>query len=212
MDEFETSLESAKLQLEPRTIQTLREYCRLLWERNEQINLTRHTTFAQFVARDLVDSVQLSLQLGQGETILDLGSGGGAPGLLLAILRPDLKVSLSDSIKKKAKVLQELSDRLGVHVEVYDCRGESLLEDFRYDTITARAVGPLAKLLPLLNGKWFAFSRLLVVKGPSWQDEIAAARSARVWTDARYDLKQLAEYPVPGEGWMSCILEIRWRS
>ena len=82
------------------------DIAQLLWEWNEKINLTRHTDYEKFVGRDLVDSLAFAEFLEQGEKVLDVGSGGGVPGVVLAIVRPDLKISLSDSVGKKAKVLE----------------------------------------------------------------------------------------------------------
>ena len=81
----------------------LEQYCRLLWDWNTKINLTRHTDYQTFVARDLVDSLALAEFLEPGERVLDVGTGGGVPGIVLAIVRPDLAVSLSESVGKKAR-------------------------------------------------------------------------------------------------------------
>lgn len=210
--DFDAALVRAGItDLTPEMKAQLQTYCRLLWERNEVMNLTRHTTAEQFVFRDLLDSWQLARLLGQGEQVLDIGSGGGVPGLLLAILRPDLKLTLSDSVKKKARALEEFAAALGLPVEIYDCRAESLLESFRYDSTIARAVGPLVKLLPLLRQEWLHVGRLLVLKGPRWQEELQEARQASAFLDRELQLSVLAEYPIPGETWSSTILEIRPR-
>ncbi|MFO0261816.1 MAG: 16S rRNA (guanine(527)-N(7))-methyltransferase RsmG, partial [Planctomycetota bacterium] len=138
--EFDAALLRAGIaDLTPEMKAQLQKYCRLLWDRNEVMNLTRHTTAEQFVFRDLLDSWQLARLLGQGEHVLDIGSGGGVPGLLLAILRPDLKLTLSDSVKKKARALEEFAAALDLQVEIYDCRAESLLESFGYDSPRGRA-------------------------------------------------------------------------
>ena len=71
-------------------IARLEQYCRLLWEWNDKLNLTRHTDYEKFVGRDLVDSLAFAQFLDQGERILDVGTGGGVPGVLLAILRDRL--------------------------------------------------------------------------------------------------------------------------
>ena len=71
---------------------------------------TRHTDFEKFVARDLADSRVFAAFLGQGEKILDVGTGGGVPGVVLAIIRPDLKVSLCESIAKKARAVADIVD------------------------------------------------------------------------------------------------------
>lgn len=210
--EFESALQQAGItELTAEMKSKLQKYCQLLWERNEVMNLTRHLTYPQFVFRDLLDSWHLSRLLGEGEQVLDIGSGGGVPGLLLAILRPDLKLTLSDSVKKKARALEEFAAALELPVEIYDCRAESLLESFRYDSTLARAVGPLAKLLPLLRREWLHVGRLLLLKGPRWQEELQAARQASAFLDRELQLTVKAEYPIPGETWSSTILEIRPR-
>ena len=86
-------------------VETLARYCHLLWDWNRKLNLTRHTDYEAFVARDVVDSLQLSSLLHESEEVLDVGSGGGAPGVILCIVRPDLQVSLCDSVGKKARAL-----------------------------------------------------------------------------------------------------------
>jgi len=92
--------------------------------------------------------------------VLDLGSGGGLPGLPLAIIRPDLRIVLVDSIKKKTAVIEDLVERLGLSgVSVVTARVEALAHDItavnHFDFVVARAVGPLVDLIrwsrPLLN-------------------------------------------------------------
>ena len=73
-------------------IPRLAAYAARLWDWNERLNLTRHTDVERFVTRDIVDAVALEPHLAHGERILDVGTGGGVPGVLLAILRPDLRV------------------------------------------------------------------------------------------------------------------------
>ena len=67
--------------------------------------------------RDLLDSYQLAKLLKPNEEILDLGTGGGVPGILVAILRPDLDVSLCDSVAKKAKVAESIVEGLQLNVQ-----------------------------------------------------------------------------------------------
>ena len=65
-----------------------------------KINLTRHTTYERLVSRDLVDTLALAELLETLPGVLDVGTGGGVPGVLLAIVRPDVSVALADSIGK----------------------------------------------------------------------------------------------------------------
>ncbi len=181
-------------------------YRALLWEWNEKINLTRHTTCDKFVARDLVDTLQLAAQLEPRERVLDIGSGGGVPGLLLAIVRPDLRVAVSDSVGKKARVLEDLVGRLELPVKVYPARAEEVLAISTCDTLTARAVAPLRKLLTWLEPHWEAFDRLLLVKGKNWTDERGEARHYGLLRDK--ELRCLSTYETPGFG-ESVVLSIR---
>ena len=141
----------------------LAEYAETLWSWNEKMNLTRHTTAEQFVGRDLLDSYELSKLLIEGEEVLDLGTGGGVPGIPLKILRPDLTVVVCDSVGKKAEAVEQMVQKLGLDVEVFKGRGEERLEDSRFDAVVARAVGPLRKLLNLLSEHWFEAGRLLAI-------------------------------------------------
>ena len=184
----------------------LDRYCRLLWDWNEKINLTRHTNYEKFVARDLADCVQLARLLKAGEEILDAGTGGGVPGLVLAIIRPDLKVTLCDSVGKKARAVEAMASELGLAVTVYPIRAEELLEDMRFDAVVVRAVGPLWKLLTWFKPHWNSMRRLLVIKGPKWKEELVEAKRRGLVRDLQ--LKTAAEYPLAGTESQSVILKI----
>lgn len=173
----------------------LQRYCRMLWDANQHLNLTRHTDWDVFVSRDLTDVMQLSALLDRPEMeILDIGSGGGIPGVVLAIVRPDLRISVCDSTQKKARVLQEMVTELELPVTVHAERAESVLEDDGFDACTARAVGPIWKLLTWLNGHWPSIRRLYAFKGPRWQDELAVAKEKGL--TRRLIVKAVARYPL----------------
>ena len=95
-------------------IEALDRYRQLLWDWNEKLNLTRHATLEKFVTRDVVDSLAFSGYLAEGEDVLDVGTGGGVPGVLLAIVRPDISVSLCESVAKKARAVEDILTRLRV--------------------------------------------------------------------------------------------------
>lgn len=194
------------LSLEGRQVEQLDRYCRLLWDWNEKLNLTRHTDYDKFVCRDVVDSLQLAAHLRPEEEVLDVGTGGGVPGVVLAIVRPDLNVALCESVGKKARAVQAIVQDLGLDIPVFPLRAEELLEDTRYDALLMRAVGPLWKLLALFKPHWHSFRRMLVIKGPKWIEELAEVRRRGLLNNLQ--LKTAAEYPLAGADGQSVILKI----
>ncbi len=165
------------IKLQPEEIQLLERYCDLLWDWNTKLNLTRHNDAEAFVTRDLVDTRRLAAQIGQGLRVLDIGSGGGVPGIPLAILRPDLNITLAESVQKKSAVLQTMVKALRIRVAVQADRAENVLRRQKFDVVTARAVAPLPKILTWLQPVWKSTGQLLLIKGQNWtaERELAAA-------------------------------------
>ena len=96
-------------------IELLDRYRQLLWEWNEKMNLTRHTTIEKFVTRDVVDSHQVrQAPWSTGERVLDVGTGGGVPGSILAIVAAGSDVSLCESTQKKARAVEAMVAELGL--------------------------------------------------------------------------------------------------
>ena len=206
---LQSALESCALEI-PEAQQTLIEkYCHLLWQWNEKLNLTRHLDYEKFVTRDVVDAVQLAEFLEPEESVLDFGSGGGVPGVLLAILRPDLNLTLCDSIEKKTKALADIVAQLPLPTTVVTSRVQDLLPDERYDTLVARAVGPMSRVLGWVEPYWACFNRLLLIKGPRWLEERGDARHrGRL---KHVELRNLKSYPMPGTESESVILSFRYQ-
>jgi len=195
-----------QIELPPPQVALLQQYCGLLWDWNTKINLTRHTDYEKFVARDLVDSLAFAEFLQPKEKVLDVGTGGGVPGVVLAIVRSDLELALCESVGKKARVVADIVDRLGLKTPVVHARAEDLLVDHRYNTLVIRAVARLKKLLEWFRPHWKAFDRLLVLKGPSWIAERGEARHYGLLHDLA--LRKLTSYPLPGTESESVLLQI----
>jgi len=205
-DTLRAALARHGLEIPTPQVELLEKYCCLLWDWNTKLNLTRHTDYEKFVSRDLVDSLQLAAHLRPEEEVLDVGTGGGVPGVVLAILRPDLKVALCASVGKKARAVESIVKDLGLEVPVFPFRAEELLEDTRYDALVIRAVGPLWKLLAGFKPHWHSFRRMLVIKGPKWTEELAEARRRGLMHNLQ--IKTAAEYPLPGADGKSVVLKI----
>jgi 16S rRNA (guanine527-N7)-methyltransferase len=132
----------------PETSARLADYRDLLLRWNARINLISAETAAQADQRHIADCAQLQRLLPQGGPVADIGSGGGLPGMVLAILQPDREFHLVESDKRKAAFLVEASARLTLPmVRVHVCRAESAKLP-PLTAITARALAPLASLLP----------------------------------------------------------------
>jgi 16S rRNA (guanine527-N7)-methyltransferase len=114
----------------------------------------------------------------------------------MAICRPDLRVTLCESVQKKARVLQSMIEELALPAEVFGVRVEELLELRTFDVIVARAVAPMWKILYWLAPHWEAFDELLLLKGHSWVDERGEARHRGLLKGV--DLRKIGSYPMPG--------------
>ncbi len=127
--------------------------------------------------RHVLNCAGLAELLAPSESVMDLGSGAGLPGLVLAIARPDLHLTLVEPLLRRATFLTEAVEALGLpNVVVHRGRAEEMGKKVAFDVVTARAVAPLDKLirwsLPLLT----AGGRLLALKGERADSELAAAR------------------------------------
>ncbi len=205
--ELSEQLEQLSLQLADEQIERLTTYCEQLWDHNTRLNLTRHLDYQTFAQRDVLDSVRLASLLAPNERVLDFGSGGGVPGLVLAILRPDLNVTLSECVGKKARVLEAMAATLELPVRVECDRVQNVIAGKKYSSLTARAVGPLPKMLPWFRKSWKHFGRLLLIKGPRWVEEREAAEAAGQLHGLT--ITELLKYPMPGRDSHSVVLELR---
>ena len=193
----------------------LAAYAASLWAWNERLNLTRHTDVEKFVTRDVADAVAIAPHLARGERLLDVGTGGGVPGVILALLRPDLRVELVDSVAKKARAVGEIIRETGLALPVHEGAAQALVArrpsgPDRFDTLVIRAVAPLAKLLNWFEPICGAYGRMLVVKGPRWEEERDDARFRGL--TKRVVIRRLASWPILGSDNESVLLEIRGRA
>lgn len=202
------------LEINAEQLAKLDAYREMMWAWNEKLNLTRHTTIEKFVTRDLVDTIELSKLLEPGEKVLDIGSGGGVPGIPLAILRPDLDLRLCESVAKKANVLADMIERLELPVTLYASRVEAVVDQRantpRFDTLIARAVAPLWKFMFWLGPHSQGWSRLLLIKGPNWTNERGEARHRGLMKG--FELRRIGEYTTPRTDAVTTMLSVTRRT
>lgn len=126
--------------------------------------------------RHLVNCALLGEAIPEGADVCDLGSGAGLPGLVLAIARPDLRVTLVEPLLRRTTFLAEAVDRLGLsNVEVVRGRAEELHGSREFSVVTSRAVAPLGRLLDWSMPLVRRGGALVAMKGASAADEVAAA-------------------------------------
>lgn len=147
--DLHTYLQQIHIELTPSMQQKLDFYCRFLREENEKYNLTAITDEQEIWVKHFVDSILGSVAIPTGATLCDVGSGAGFPALPLAIARPDVSVTLVDSLEKRINFTKALCQQLNVPAEFFHERAEDFAKTHaeRFDVATARAVAPLNVLL-----------------------------------------------------------------
>ena len=163
----------------PSQIDDLNAFRRRLTEANAVMNLVGPDTLPDFWNRHAYDSAQLTRHASEARTWADLGAGAGFPGVVLAILskgRADAHVWLIDSLGKRCRFLQEVVDELALPATVINGRAEA--QSITVDTVTARAVAPLEKLLGYAQPYFELGAQGLFLKGEKAETEVAAARSS----------------------------------
>ncbi|WP_199258550.1 16S rRNA (guanine(527)-N(7))-methyltransferase RsmG [Paracoccus binzhouensis] len=160
-------------------------YADLLRKWNPAINLIAPSTVEQIESRHIADARQL-VELAQSATgtWVDLGSGGGLPGIVLAVLRPDLAVTLIESDQRKAVFLRTVLRELALgNAEVINKRIEAT-DRLEAAQISARALAPLGQLMAYVDRHLRADGTAWLMKGRNWQAEVSEAQ--RDW---RFDVK-----------------------
>ena len=146
----------------------------LLDEWNARMNLTAIRDRPSQLTKHLLDSLTVQPYL-RGERIADVGSGAGFPGIPLAIVEPHRQFTLIESTGKKCRFLEHVRDVLELkNVAVVQSRAESYKPDMRFDTVLARAVGPVADLVKVAGPLVVGGGRLLAMKGRYPEQEVAA--------------------------------------
>lgn len=178
---------------------------------NREMNLTRVGEDAQeAVDRNYLDSLTILPFLDGVSTLIDVGTGAGFPGVPVAIMRPDIHVTLMDALGKRVAFLKEVVAALGLNADCVHARCEDAAKkpEFRdaYDVACARAVAETNVLsewlLPFVKpGGW-----MLALKGPMAAEEAERAQAALSQLNGR--LARVCPVSVPGRDWDHRVIEI----
>ncbi|MBV9083936.1 MAG: 16S rRNA (guanine(527)-N(7))-methyltransferase RsmG, partial [Acidobacteriaceae bacterium] len=148
---------------------------------NEYMNLTRITNPHEAAMKHVYDSVAPWQHFQTARRVLDAGTGAGYPGIPLAIVLPQVRFSLAESIQKKARFVDSAVEALELpNVQVFADRAENLAATHSPDVVVARAVAPMARVIELFATALRNGTRLLLYKGPDVAGEVSEAAKHRV--------------------------------
>lgn len=168
-----------------RETERLAAYVGLLRKWNPAINLIAPSTVEQIETRHIADSLQLAeIAENSPGNWVDLGSGGGFPGVVMAIMRPELQLTMVESDQRKAAFLRNVLRELALpHARVL-CKRIEAVDRLDAANISARALAPLPQLMAYVDRHLSASGTAWLMKGRNWQDEVTQAR-----TDWKFELK-----------------------
>ena len=181
MSEMRDILKAALPQADERALDRFELYQRLLLEWNEKMNLTAITDPVEVAQKHFADSLAALPYLQPGTKVIDVGTGAGFPGVPLLILRPELQLTLADSLQKRLTFLDALLRELGLHAQLVHGRAEELGQNRLYreqfDAALSRAVAGLPVLLELTTPFVKVGGAAIAYKGDA-AEELEKAKSA----------------------------------
>ena len=201
---LEKAIEAYSIKLRPQQYSQLELYYQLLLQWNEKINLTAITDPQGVAVKHFADSLAFFyfFTVPEGASVIDVGTGAGFPGVVLKIARPDIRLTLLDSLNKRFLFLRELMAQLGLDATFVPGRAEELGQEIDcregYDFAVSRAVAQLNILseycLPFvrLSGRFVAF------KGGDCAEEVARAKQAIAILGGKLSEVHAFELPLGG--------------
>jgi 16S rRNA (guanine527-N7)-methyltransferase len=181
--------------LNPEQVELFKQLQGLYEDWNSKINVISRKDMDKFYCNHVLHSLSIAKvqSFKANDAVLDIGTGGGFPGIPLAILFPETHFTLVDSIRKKTKVVQEVSDALGLkNVTVVNDRFENLTDKFDY--IVSRAVAPATKLVSFTKGCLNPNGTHIFIKGGDLaleKAELLATFRSMKWNET--DIKDMFE-------------------
>ncbi len=180
---FFEEIQKNNININENKIEYFYKYMIGILEWNDKVNVTSITDEKMFIVKHFVDSLLINQYLQGKEKIIDIGTGGGFPGVPLKIINEDKKFTLIDSVNKKLNVVKDLVSKINLNnIEIIHTRAEDLANNInyreKYDVAVTRAVSNfstiLEYMLPFLKIDGIA----ICMKGPSYQEELNNANKA----------------------------------
>lgn len=205
------TLDSFQIELDDTAIDRLCRYNELLIEWNEKINLTALTEPQDVALKHFADSLMLLryIEIEKSASVIDVGTGAGFPGLVIKIARPDIRLTLLDSLQKRLVFLQTVCDELGledvtmIHSRAEDGAKTDLRDSF--DIAVSRAVASMNTLCEYDMPYVRVGGRFVAMKGKGAQEELDAAQNAVAVLGGK--VYQKHDFTL-GEAGERCIIEI----
>ncbi|SNR81093.1 16S rRNA m(7)G-527 methyltransferase [Methylobacillus rhizosphaerae] len=173
-EKLEAGLQQLGIELSPEVVDKLLAYLALLVKWNKVHNLTAVRDPEDMVTLHLLDSLTVLPHVPSGR-LLDVGSGAGLPGIVLAICRPDLNVTTIDAVQKKASFMRQVKAELQINnLQVVAGRVEQLKPEQPFDAVISRAFSEIALFIKLTRHLIAEHGMWLAMKGQNPQEELAA--------------------------------------
>ena len=167
-----SGIKELKLELNEQQHAQLLDYLALLLKWNAVYNLTSVRDPMQMMTHHLLDSLAAVPSFGGAHNVLDVGAGGGLPGVVLAIARPEMKVSMIDTVHKKTAFLTQVKAELGLaNVTVYTKKVQELEVAAKFDVITSRAFADLSDFVNWSGHLLAAGGQFIALKGTAPPEE-----------------------------------------
>lgn len=186
--QLENGMQALKINSDQKQIELLLDYLQLLVLWNKSFNLTALHDPLEMVSRHLIDSLSvlpcLDKEKMNAETVIDIGTGAGLPGIVLAIMQPQLKIHLLDSNAKKTRFLFQVKLALKLdNIFIINQRAEAFSSETGFDLIITRAFASLDKTLQLTSHLAHVNTTWLAMKGTMPDNELAQVN------DQNYSIK-----------------------
>ena len=212
-EEFVKEVEKLGISVDDKILKSLNTYYEMLIDYNSHTNLTRITDEEDVYLKHFYDSLTIVkvCDFSKIETLCDVGTGAGFPGLVLKIFFSDVKITLVDALQKRVNYLNKVINVLGLEkIEAIHIRAEDLAKKGnRYDIVTARAVANLSKLLSWTMPLVKKDGSFIAMKG-NVSEELNIA--IPIIKNKNYILEKKVEFNLPKENSVRTILKVKYKN